>query len=722
MRIARFPLSKLDFTAKIFLGGSFFVLIFFIATVFAWVQVGEQGLVSTRRNMDESLKSFQMRLDERSVDLEELGKWLTGQPDFVDLLVSRQSSNLTAYLETLVKAGIADTLTVTDGEGQVLAHVSRDQPATAGGSILAEPGIRDALSMRTSRGISKDEFDGVVQSLVFPIRDGEQNPPIGVLRLGIYLDNEFLDRASAGAATHLSYYYADGNMLSLLGDSQRKPFLPNPMPPDALEPLCQGRASDYLTLNTVQGPYLFKFDPFLPLDANLVAAYGVGLPLADVEAGHTGLLAVMEAVTIALAALTLLTAYLLHRQYAIPLRTLGRAAQKMAEGDLSGGKPIRDDDLDGLGKHINKMCERLRESVRSATLELNHKEAVIRSLGAAIIVTDESNKIVEWNPAAEALLYGGMENLAGQDWREIFAESKRPNEGMGVFMEPETAASPLEGFSSAQHGRYSLRRDPRVILDVISKPLELDGTKTGYVHVLEDASEQERFAHARDEFMMNAAHELRSPLAGLRSAVETLHEDYLVLSKRELNMMLRNMHRSVVRFEGFVENLIDMGSVMAGRFTVRAVPCLLDEILDAALGQVAPQLEAKGQSVKVESNCAAPYRVFADPARITQVVANLLLNASKYGPDDEAIVLWICDGERFVSLDVSDRGKGIPPEEQAKLFQRFYRGKRGAVEGNGLGLGLALAKEIVEAHGGQIGIRSQVGAGTTFWFSLLKAS
>lgn len=221
--------------------------------------------------------------------------------------------------------------------------------------------------------------------------------------------------------------------------------------------------------------------------------------------------------------------------------------------------------------------------------------------------------------------------------------------------------------------------------------------------------------------MMNAAHELRSPLASLRTSIEALNEEQPILSKEELNFMLKKMLRSVVRFEAFVENLIDMGNIMAGRFMIRPIPCLLDEILDAALSQVTTLLEAKGQSLNVRSNSTAPCRVFADPARITQVMVNLLTNASKYGPDNEAIVLWICTGDRFVSLDVSDRGTGIPAEEQAQLFQRFYRGKRGSIEGTGLGLGLALAKEIVQAHGGQIGIKSQVGEGTTFWFSLLKA-
>lgn len=721
MKTARISLPRLDFAAKIFLWASLCVLTLFIAAGFAWVQVGQQGLPATQHDMDVSLKGFEMRLDERSVDMEDLGKWLTAQSEFVDLLAPGKSADLTAYLDRLVKAGIADTVTAADSEGRVLARVSRDQPDAAGESIMADPGIREGLAGQISRGIRRDEFNNVVQSLVFPVSGGEQRPPIGVLRMGVYLDGGFLSRVSGTANTQLSYYFAEGDTLFQFGDSQRKPLLTKPIPPAALASWQQGQSSNFITLDTVKGPYLFKFTPFRSLDHTFVAAYGVGLPLDAVPGGRSGLLVVMEITILTLAAFTCIGAYRVYRRYAVPLRRMDQAAQRVAAGDGSVRELLRDGELDGLGGHLNKMYERMRESVASNARERNREAAIVESLGAPVVVTDADNHIVELNPAAELLLDGCIDKPVGRDWREIFQESKRPNEGDGLFREGEGNGS-SHGFASSLQGRYSLRRDPRVILDVVSKPLELDGRAAGYVHVLDDAREQEYFARARDEFMMNVAHELRSPLASLRTAIETLHEEQLLLSKHELNMMIQGMRRSVTRFEAFVENLIDMGSVMAGRFVVRPMPCVLDEIMDTAISQVRPLLEAKGQSVKLESNCSQPCKVFADSARITQVIVNLLTNASKYGPEKEPIVLWVCDSERFVNLDVSDRGKGIPPEEQAKLFQRFYRGKRGAVEGTGLGLGLALTKEIVEAHGGQIGIKSQVGEGTTFWFSLLKAA
>lgn len=721
MRIPRLSIPRLNFSTRIFLWGAFSVLLLLIAAFFAWTQVRDRGLLVVQRDMDESLRSFGTRLDEASLDQEDLGKWLTSQPDFLDMLESGGGANLAAYLERLVEAGMADSLTVTDSQGTVISRVSRNHPASSGESVLAEPGIRSALSGQTSRGFRRDEFNDLVLSLVFPIRKGGQNSPIGVLRSSIYLNNDFLGRMSGTSNAQLAYYFSDGDTVVLFGDPLHRSVLTKPMSSEALTVWREGRPSDFLTLDTVQGPYLFKFAPFQSLDSNLSGAYGVGIPLSAVPAGAPELFTAMMVAILFLAAFTCLAAYLLYRRYAVPLQTLGRAAATIAEGDLSVQMPLRDGELDGVGESINGMARRLRVSVDSITRERNRNQAIIKSMGAALIVTDEQNQIVDLNPASESLLGRGMDDVIGREWREIFVESKRPGEGNGFFREGEKAASSSEAFGLGLQGRYSLRKDPRVILDVISNPLEVDGRAAGYVHVLEDASDQEQFARARDEFMMNAAHELRTPLSSMRTAIEILNEEQSTMSHQELNLMIRKLRRSVLRFEAFVENLIDIGNVMAGRFVVRPTACKLDDILEAALGQVTPLLEARGQFVKVECNSSQPYRVFADGARITQVMVNLLTNASKYGPENEPIVLWICDDERQVSVDVSDRGNGISPEEQSKLFQRFYRGRRGIIEGSGLGLGLALTKEIVEAHGGQIGIKSQPGAGTTFRFSLLKA-
>lgn len=707
-------LPRFNLTARILLFGLICALILLLAALAAWMQQENETAGAREQNIDSSLINFETRLDDRSLSLQETATWLNKQPEFVNSIATGDAVRLTSYLQGLITAGVVDTATVTDARGDTLVRVSMDLPPSHGESILAQPGIREGLAGKTLLGLRKDDFN-LIQSLTAPVLAGEQNSPIGVLRLGFYLDED--DASTAGGQA--PHYLADQGTVILQGDPQHKPVLTAPLPPQALANLRQGRGSGFLTLETVHGPYRFDFRPFHSLDANLIAAYGAGLPVDVLPERPSGLAIALGIASLLILSFTCLGAFNIQRRYARPLKELDASARRIGGIDSSTIR-MRDGDLDGLGEQINKMHERLAESMRSLKGETDRRGSIMHALPAALMVTDSENRIVDLNPAAEQLLEEDRDKLLGRDWHDVFISSKR-DEGGGLFHDEGNGRSPTSGFNAPMHGRFALRQSPSKLLAAKSKPFDLQGRAGGYVHVLEDATELEQFARARDEFMMNAAHELRSPLVNLRTSVEVLNEEQPLLSKQEFNFMLRNMRRSVVRFEAFVENLIDMGNILAGRFMVRPIPCLLQETVDAARSQVLPLLEAKGQPLSIRNNCAVPCRVFADPPRITQVMVNLLTNASKYGPENEPIVLWICDGGKFVSLDVADRGKGIPMEEQAKIFDRFYRGKRGAIEGTGLGLGLAIAKEIIEAHGGQIGIKSQVGEGTTFWFSLPKA-
>jgi signal transduction histidine kinase len=307
-------------------------------------------------------------------------------------------------------------------------------------------------------------------------------------------------------------------------------------------------------------------------------------------------------------------------------------------------------------------------------------------------------------------------DLRGQPWRNLFSDGGDPKPQPMVRMldKSDGANEP----NPTARTRLSLRERPQVTLDVISTLVELEGKPAGYVHILRDATAEEQLVRSQDEFIMNAAHELRGPLASLRASIELLVEDHAVMPRQEMGVMLRTMQRAVVKFQGLVENILDIGNVQAGRFRVRPAPTPLDNVIADALSQVGPLLTGRAQRAQVRMECPPPCMVLADRPRVIQVLINLITNASKYGPEGEIIDLHVFPKDQFVIVEVNDRGPGIAPEEQANIFQRFYRGRQAEDEGIGIGLGLALAREIVTAHGGQIDVTSKVGEGTTFWFSL----
>src|SRR5437764_9289631 len=165
-----------------------------------------------------------------------------------------------------------------------------------------------------------------------------------------------------------------------------------------------------------------------------------------------------------------------------------------------------------------------------------------------------------------------------------------------------------------------------------------------------------------------------------------------------------------------MEDLLSAGAIQSGHFVVAPRKTSVQAIIDDALEIVGPAIQARGQRLEIEVPANAP-RVLADQRYARQVLTNLLANASKYSPEESMIRLVVHPNSRLVRISVEDQGPGIAPEQQAGLFERFYRVRTDS-DAPGVGLGLAIAKGIVEAHGGSIGLDSQVGSGTCVWFTL----
>jgi signal transduction histidine kinase len=217
----------------------------------------------------------------------------------------------------------------------------------------------------------------------------------------------------------------------------------------------------------------------------------------------------------------------------------------------------------------------------------------------------------------------------------------------------------------------------------------------------------------REELLYSVAHELRAPLAVLENALEIIGEGYADLSAEEFARVTGSAQRTAGRLRRLMEDLLSAGSIQAGRFHVDPQPVDLGEIVSEAVDTVEPLTSERRQSVDVD--LPARLVVRADRRYARQVLSNLLGNASRYGPPGSAIRVRGEAANGEVRVAVEDRGPGIATEAQGHVFERFYRPR---AEGPGIGLGLAIAKGIVEAHGGRIGIESEPGRGTRVWFTL----
>lgn len=270
------------------------------------------------------------------------------------------------------------------------------------------------------------------------------------------------------------------------------------------------------------------------------------------------------------------------------------------------------------------------------------------------------------------------------------------------------------------------------------------------------------------DFLAILPHEFKTPLSAVVASLELLETDESQLSPDQRSL-LGSIRRSVIRLQSLVNNLLDSASLQVGQFQVHAEPHHLPDLIEQMRLFVQPLLDKKRQALEIKTDgrplwdldqgrrairsegehllgaegdpnvsahndmFADPLkggqpswqglwplpRVMADPRRITQVLINLISNASKYGPAGESICLELVPSETYLRVSVIDHGPGISVKEQSRLFQRFVRVGKGAAEAaEGMGFGLAIVKEIVEKHGGQVGINSELGRGTTVWFTL----
>ena len=232
------------------------------------------------------------------------------------------------------------------------------------------------------------------------------------------------------------------------------------------------------------------------------------------------------------------------------------------------------------------------------------------------------------------------------------------------------------------------------------------------------SSPSEQTPHHELTVLATVAHELRGPLTALATSSELLAEDFAHLDPEQVKSMLGAMHRRTLWLQGLVENLLCAATIREGRLQLHRQPLSMAEVIGDVETVVGPLLEQRGQRLRVRMANAVP-EVLADSRRLGQVLVNLILNASKFGPPNTSIDVTVSMRGGSVRVAVADRGPGVSIDQAQRLFEPYYRAPSTAGSGkDGVGLGLSIVKSIVEAHTGQVGVESRRGGGARFWFTL----
>jgi signal transduction histidine kinase len=246
--------------------------------------------------------------------------------------------------------------------------------------------------------------------------------------------------------------------------------------------------------------------------------------------------------------------------------------------------------------------------------------------------------------------------------------------------------------------------------DSMNKVHHWVGTATD-IHDLKLLEEQ------KDDFISIASHELKTPITTLSASLQLLNKMKDKPAVERLPTLIDHANKSLEKVNHLVKNLLNVTQFNKGQLHLDKSWISLSVLIKDSCAQV---LADKTYTFRTEGNLDV--QVYADALRIEQIIVNFVNNAIKYAPDSKEIQIAIEDVNDRVKVSVTDKGKGIAPDKIPHLFNRYFRANGTSSKYSGLGLGLYICSEIIREHKGEIGVDSELGKGSTFWFMIPKES
>jgi signal transduction histidine kinase len=425
----------------------------------------------------------------------------------------------------------------------------------------------------------------------------------------------------------------------------------------------------------------------------------------------------LVAVSIAGLALGIAASSILTTRTLRPLNVLGQTARRLGEGDVAVRARVDSrDEIGELARELNTMAEHVQKYRASSLGELieaqRAAQAAIDSMPDPVLVVGLDGELRSANQAAETVLKAHAEAGAG---------------ALGM-LEPaiRSIVERLLKHVAGGHGAYvpkgldeavkvSTPDGTRLLLPRAA-PLHADeGDVVGATIVFQDVTRLQRFEELRNDLVATVAHEFRTPLTSLRMAVHLLAEHTVgPLTEKQADLVFA-AREECDRLQAIVDELLDLSRIQADRLELKLAAHDPEHLVDEAIAAQESAASARGVKLRSELLPDTP-PVSVDRERLLLVLANLIGNAIRYGPAGGTVTVRAVPRDGALRFEVTDEGPGVPGEYRDSIFDKYVR-VPGAAPG-GAGLGLFIAREIVRAHGGEIGVDAEP---TTFWFTLPRA-
>ena len=399
-----------------------------------------------------------------------------------------------------------------------------------------------------------------------------------------------------------------------------------------------------------------------------------------------------------------------------PLIEMSTIAKAMAIGDFSKKASIHtQDEISELALSLNALSEEIKDKIEKIDSERAKLDLVLSSMFEGVIVTNEEEDIILMNPSLRKLFLVDSDPIG-----------KRPLEVIRNTAVQDMVDRILKGKQRLATEEIVINLPEEKILKVNGVPIIRQDRLEGTILVFHDITELRHLEKIRQDFVANVSHELRTPISSIKGYAETLLEGALD-DKDNAREFIGIILQDSNRLASLINDLLDLSRIESGKMKMAFLPQDAALLIKRAVAIMDNQAKVKSIALKLdltfapsaEGGSAYGGKIKADEARFSQVMINLLDNAIKYTQEGGSVTVSSKAVNDALQIDISDTGIGMEEKDIPRIYERFYRvDKARSRELGGTGLGLSIVKHIVQAHGGQVWVVSELGKGSTFSFTI----
>ncbi len=469
------------------------------------------------------------------------------------------------------------------------------------------------------------------------------------------------------------------------------------------EALLKGTGSSIRFSDTVKMRMVYLAIP-VKRENELVGFVRLAVPLTELSQESARMKAFLFFVFLAVFASSIPVAFLFSKRLTRPLQEIMQAARSFGKGDLSQRIRIRTgDEFEAVANIFNQMADEISLRLKEISGERSQLSALLNGMTEGIMILNSEGIVLLTNPLLNQMfsLQGPIQKqtfyyelIRHHDLNELIRKVLSDRKNLSLDL---SFTHPRESFFLVQASVASGNRGD----DDFSAVL-----------VFHEITEMRRLERIRKDFVENVSHELRTPLTSIKGYLEALSELESSLPEEGKNF-LSILQKQSDRMENIVSDLLQLAKIESGKEKLQVSAIPIKPFLEKSVSSLSPLAQKKSQTLEIHAS--EDLILQADPDKLSRILTNLLENAIKYTPEKGIIIVGCRKNNSWIDLYVKDNGIGIPPADQNRIFERFYRVDRArSREMGGTGLGLSIVKHLMEAHGGSIGVESYPNEGSTF--------